>query len=107
MRSISLTRTSRAGLAWMLFEWMRPSSQAFCASARVLKKRAAQSHLSIRTEVSIDFLFPSKESGAALLNQRAVKQHDIDWLDCCAHAEVSARQARGKWERAGIGNHDC
>src|ERR1035438_3071617 len=30
-------------------EWMRPMSLAFAASARVLKKRAAQSHLSMRT----------------------------------------------------------
>jgi hypothetical protein len=29
---------------------MRPKSQAFAAKARVLKKRAAQSHLSIRRE---------------------------------------------------------
>ena len=43
---------SRAGLALTPFESMRPSSQAFDASARVLKKRAAQSHLSMRIAVT-------------------------------------------------------
>jgi len=42
-------RTSRAGLARKPFDSIRPRSQAREAMARVLKKRAAQSHLSIRT----------------------------------------------------------
>src|SRR5205823_3476925 len=46
---------SRAGLAVILFDWMRPSSQDLEASERVLKKRAAQSHLSIRTGAMIHF----------------------------------------------------
>src|SRR5579863_1159482 len=50
IRSVWPARTSRAGLASISLQRMRPSSQAFEASARVLKKRAAQSHLSMRTE---------------------------------------------------------
>src|SRR6478752_807118 len=50
MRSMSPTRTSRAGFASISLERMRPMSHALAASARVLKKRAAQSHLSMRTE---------------------------------------------------------
>src|SRR6185437_618934 len=42
--------TSRAGLASVPCERMRPRSHAFAASARVLKNRAAHSHLSIRTD---------------------------------------------------------
>src|ERR1700728_1611087 len=49
MFSMSPTRTSRAGLAAWPLEVMRPRSQALEASERVLKKRAAQSHLSMRT----------------------------------------------------------
>src|SRR5438045_2854865 len=49
MRSMSPTLTSRAGFAVTPFDSMRPSSQARAASARVLKNRAAQSHLSMRT----------------------------------------------------------
>ena len=41
--------TSRAGLTGCLLEWILPSSQARAARVRVLKNRAAQSHLSIRT----------------------------------------------------------
>lgn len=41
--------TCRAGLASIPLDWMRPRSQARAERARVLKKRAAQSHLSIRT----------------------------------------------------------
>jgi hypothetical protein len=44
-------RTSRAGFAEMLFEVMRFMSQALEACSRVLKKRAAQSHLSMRVPV--------------------------------------------------------
>ena len=43
-------RTSRAGLAELPLEVMRPRSQALTARDRVLKKRAAQSHLSMRTD---------------------------------------------------------
>src|SRR5579871_6931400 len=50
MRSMSPTWTSRAGLASISLERMRPRSQALEARARVLKKRAAQSHLSMRTK---------------------------------------------------------
>src|ERR1700723_1571611 len=49
--SKSPTRTSRAGLAGWLLERMRWSSQALEACSRVLKKRAAQSHLSMRVPV--------------------------------------------------------
>ncbi len=44
-------QTSRAGLAGWLFEVTRLSSQALEACSRVLKKRAAQSHLSMRVPV--------------------------------------------------------
>ena len=47
-------RTSREGLARCPLEVMRPISQDFCARARVLKKRAAQSHLSMRTVVRVE-----------------------------------------------------
>ena len=46
-------RTSRAGLAGWLFEVMRFMSQALEACSRVLKKRAAQSHLSMRVPVML------------------------------------------------------
>src|SRR6516162_5529572 len=48
-------RTSRAALAACPLDWILPSSQARAASARVLKNRAAQSHLSIRTEGMLCF----------------------------------------------------
>src|ERR1700733_5361284 len=51
---VSPTRTSRAALARCPLDSIRPISQDFWARARVLKKRAAQSHLSIRTEVRAD-----------------------------------------------------
>src|ERR1035441_6777512 len=44
---MSPARTSRAGLAVCPLDSIRPSSQARDASDRVLKNRAAQSHLSI------------------------------------------------------------
>ena len=44
-------RTSREGFAETLFEVMRFMSQALEACSRVLKKRAAQSHLSMRVPV--------------------------------------------------------
>src|SRR5579859_8027145 len=49
MCSMSPGLISRAGLAGSWFHCTRPSSQALAASTRVLKKRAAQSHLSMRT----------------------------------------------------------
>src|SRR5256885_9332390 len=52
---MSPIRTSRAGLAGCPFDCIRPSSEALAASARVLKNLAAQSHLSIRTELIIHF----------------------------------------------------
>src|ERR1051326_1603271 len=54
---MSPTRTSRAGLAGCPLDWIRPSSQALAASARVLKNLAAQSHLSIRTELMLSFSY--------------------------------------------------
>lgn len=48
-------RTSRAGFADWLFEVMRFMSQALEACSRVLKKRAAQSHLSMRVPVMLLF----------------------------------------------------
>src|SRR5882757_4544832 len=50
--------TSREGLASWPLATMRPSSQARAASARVLKKRAAQSHLSIRTLLRTPVMAP-------------------------------------------------
>jgi hypothetical protein len=50
---MSPIRTSRAGLAGCPFERILPKSQARAAKARVLKNLAAQSHLSIRTEVML------------------------------------------------------
>jgi hypothetical protein len=47
---MSLNFTARAAFAVTPFASIRLSSQAFDASPRVLKNRAAQSHLSIRTE---------------------------------------------------------
>ena len=55
MRNISPTWTSRAGLARTPPESILPSSQARSASERVLKNRAAQSHLSIRTRSTVPF----------------------------------------------------
>jgi hypothetical protein len=49
MKRVSPTRSSREGLAGMPLAVIRPRSQAWEASERVLKKRAAQSHLSILT----------------------------------------------------------
>jgi len=46
-------RTSRAGFAARLFDVMRFMSQALEACSRVLKKRAAQSHLSMRVPVML------------------------------------------------------
>src|SRR5262249_45298438 len=51
------TFTSRAGFAVTPFDSMRPRSQARDESARVLKKRAAHSHLSILTPVTIPFSY--------------------------------------------------
>src|SRR4051794_16903155 len=48
---MSPMRTSRDGLAGWPLDSTLVNSQAFAASVRVLKNRAAQSHLSIRTEV--------------------------------------------------------
>lgn len=47
--SLSPIRTSREGLTDCPLAWIRPSSQEWDARERVLKKRAAQSHLSMRT----------------------------------------------------------
>src|SRR5579864_5633828 len=47
IRSVSPTRTSRAALATCAFDRIRPKSQLFFASVRVLKKRAAHSQASI------------------------------------------------------------
>ena len=49
MCSLSPARTSRAGLALSPLDRILPRSHAREACARVLKKRAAQSHLSMRT----------------------------------------------------------
>ena len=49
--------TSRAGLAGWRLERMRWRSQALEACSRVLKKRAAQSHLSMRMPVMGLFSF--------------------------------------------------
>src|ERR1700756_5376772 len=51
MRSLSLTRTSRAAFATCPFDTILPKSQLFLASVRVLKKRAAHSQASIRIPV--------------------------------------------------------
>src|ERR1700677_1149818 len=51
MWSMSPIRTSREGLADCWLEVMRFMSQALDASSRVLKKRAAHSHLSMRVPV--------------------------------------------------------
>src|ERR1035441_7112179 len=51
MWSMSPTRTSRAGLARAPLEVVRLISHALEACSRVLKKRAAQSHLSMRVPV--------------------------------------------------------
>src|ERR1019366_10146036 len=50
-RSSSPTFSSRAGFTGWPRHSTRPSSHAFDAKARVLKKRDAHSHLSIRTPV--------------------------------------------------------
>ncbi len=55
IRSVSPTRTSRAAFATWPFDTIRPRSQAFFASVRVLKKRVAQSHASIRRPVIVQF----------------------------------------------------
>src|SRR5947209_13192926 len=48
--------TSRADLVGWLLERMRFTSQALEACSRVLKKRAAQSHLSMRVPVMVVLL---------------------------------------------------
>ena len=45
---VSPSRTSRAGFTRVPSTWTRPPWTASVASERVLKKRAAQSHLSMR-----------------------------------------------------------
>src|SRR2546423_10867972 len=60
---MSPIRTSRAGLAGSPLDWIRPSSQALAASARVLKNLADQSHLSIRTELIPSFSYKRAASG--------------------------------------------
>ncbi len=60
MWSMSPTRTSREGLAAVLFEVMRFMSQALEACSRVLKKRAAQSHLSMRVPVMLLFSYTAR-----------------------------------------------
>src|SRR5262245_19034956 len=50
--TVSPTRTSRAGLTRIPSTWTRPPCTAAVASERVLKKRDAQSHLSMRTRPS-------------------------------------------------------
>ncbi len=48
-RSMSPGRTVLEGLAASPLTWTLPPLQAVAASVRLLKKRAAHSHLSIRT----------------------------------------------------------
>src|ERR1017187_640487 len=60
---MSPARTSREALAGCPLDPILPSSHACAASARVLKNRAAQSHLSILTRVIIPF---SYQGGARL-----------------------------------------
>src|SRR5262245_51325274 len=55
-RSMSPMRTSREGFACWPFDEILPSSQARAASERVLKNRAAQSHLSILTGMIHSYL---------------------------------------------------
>src|SRR5688572_30393507 len=52
MASASLTFRSCEGLTRTSFSFTRPAAIACCARLRVLKKRAAQSHLSMRSEDS-------------------------------------------------------
>src|SRR5207245_857131 len=53
----SPTRTSREALACCPLDTILPSSQARRASARVLKNRAAQSHLSVLRRAMIPFSY--------------------------------------------------
>src|SRR5215475_2633732 len=61
--SMSPAWTSREGLANCPLDWILPRSQARDARERVLKKRAAQSHLSIRTEVMALFSYEVRNNG--------------------------------------------
>ncbi len=63
MWRVSPRRTSRADLAGWPLDWTRFRSQALEARARVLKKRAAQSHLSMRVPVMGRFYVASKCRG--------------------------------------------
>src|ERR1700682_160137 len=61
---MSLIRTSRAGFAGWPLDSILPRSQARAACARVLKNLAAQSHLSIRTEVMNLFSYTGSYNNA-------------------------------------------
>ena len=92
MWSKSPTRISRAGLAGWLLERMRWSSQAFEACSRVLKKRAAQSHLSMRVPVIPSIFYEERLDGA----EHAAREREerADKLECSA--DHNADEAEGE-----------
>jgi hypothetical protein len=85
-------RTSRAGLAGMLLERTRFRSHALEACSRVLKKRAAQSHLSMRVPVMLFIVIQERldrsEHAAGEGEERG------DELECAA--DDDADEAEGK-----------
>ena len=105
--SKSPTRTSRAGLAGWLLERMRWSSQALEACSRVLKKRAAQSHLSMRVPVMPSIFYEERLDGA----EHAAREREerADKLECASYddSDESERQQdqpdEGKENESGEG----
>jgi hypothetical protein len=65
---MSPTRTSREGFAASWFAKIRFKSQALDACSRVLKKRAAQSHLSIRIPVTLLFSYTITSTSLTLFS---------------------------------------
>jgi hypothetical protein len=80
---------------------MRPSSQAFCASARVLKKRAAHSHLSMRTDPIDVFSYKQRRLGSQkngkLMRSRLgspKRQRCVSRLYLCSDAKTHFQEKR-------------
>src|SRR5579863_5899816 len=97
MRSRSPAWTSRDALDACPLERIRPRSQARLARVRVLKKRAAQSQISIRTPFTC--FPPVPLSGCNLFNNirlRYVQTHrNLDLGQADLALELESNQARG------------
>src|ERR1700744_113025 len=104
---MSPARTSREGLAETLFEVMRFMSQALEACSRVLKKRAAQSHLSMRVPVMPSIFYEERLDGAE--HAAREREEGADELECASYddSDKSERQQdepdEGKQNEGGEG----